>query len=394
MSDHILPPPAGPIARRALEIQPFYVMEVLSRAHTLESQGRDIVHMEVGEPDFPTPEPIIEAAQRYLLEGQVRYTPALGLPALREAIAGHYLERFNIRVDPARIVVTAGASGALLLTLAALTGPGQEWLIPDPGYPCNRHFVRAFEGVPVALPVVPENNFQPTARGMDALWSQRTRGAMIASPANPTGTLIAPLELAAINQYVRSQRGALIVDEIYQGLTYGSTPRTALEIADDMFVINSFSKYFGMTGWRLGWVVAPLPYVRELEKLAQHFFISPSSPAQHAALAAFLPQTTAILEARRTAFTQRRDVLQAGLEALGFHVPAPSRGAFYLYADVSALSTDSRAFALRLLEEAGVAITPGLDFGSQAPERWVRFAYTTDVERIELALARMRQVLS
>lgn len=389
MSEYILPPPAGPIAQRALEIEPFHVMEVLSRALALEAQGRDIIHMEVGEPDFPTPEPIIAAAQRYLLDGQVRYTSALGLPELREAIARHYLNRFKLRVDPARIVVTSGASGALLLTLAALTEPGQEWLIPDPGYPCNRHFVRAFEGKPVALPVDPEHNFQPTTRAIDTVWTSHTRGVMIASPANPTGTLIAPLELAAINQYVRSQRGALIVDEIYQGLTYGTAPRTALEIAEDLFVINSFSKYFGMTGWRLGWVVAPPAYVRELEKLAQHFFISPSSPAQYAAMAAFEDDTRTILEIRREAFAQRRDVLQNGLVKLGFDLPAQSRGAFYVYADVSKLTTDSRQFALRMLDEAGVAVTPGVDFGSRSPERWIRFAYTTSVGRIEEALERL-----
>lgn len=385
--------PAGPIARRARGIPPFHVMELLARAQQLEAEGRDIIHMEVGEPDFPVAEPVIAAGQRFLAQGRVGYTPATGTPALREAIAQHYAARFGVTVDPARILVTAGASGALMLALALLTEPGDRWLLPDPGYPCNRQFVSAFEGEVDALPVRAEHAFQPTAAEVVAAWGSRTRGLMIASPANPTGTLIAPQALAAILDLVQQRGGACLVDEIYQGLTYDHAPQTALALGDDMFVINSFSKYFGMTGWRLGWLVAPQGYVRELEKLAQHYTICASSLSQAAGLAAFSPEATAIFEARRAQFAQRRDVLLNGLLALGFQVPARPEGAFYVYADVSALADDAQAFAQRLLEEAGVAATPGIDFGEREPQRWLRFAYTTDVARIEEALSRMRKIL-
>ncbi|WP_374601695.1 pyridoxal phosphate-dependent aminotransferase [Niveibacterium sp.] len=394
MSEYTQPLCAGPLAARAREIEPFHVMELLARAQTLEASGRDIIHMEVGEPDFPTPAPVIEAAQRFLTQGQVRYTPALGLPALRDAISTYYATRFGVAVPASRIIVTAGASGALLLALAALTQPGDSWLVPDPGYPCNRHFVRAFEGVAQALPVLARDAFQPTLAQVNQAWGPTTRGLMVASPSNPTGTLISPAALEQLAGFVAERQGALIVDEIYQGLSYGIAPTTALASRHPCFVINSFSKYFGMTGWRLGWLVAPEAYVRDLEKLAQHFFISPSTPAQHAALAAFSPETIEILEHRRMAFASRRDVLCSGLRELGFVVPADPAGAFYVYADVSAHAQDSAAFAHHLLETAGVAATPGIDFGQQSPERWLRFAYTTDEARIEEALARMRQVLA
>lgn len=386
--------PAGPIARRAQGIEPFHVMELLARAQALEAAGRDVIHMEVGEPDFPTAAPVIAAAQACLAAGRVPYTGATGLVALREAIAAHYASRFGVSVDPARVIVTAGASGALLLTLAVLTEPGDGWLLPDPGYPCNRQFVRAFEGEVQALPVQAAHAFQPTAAEVDAAWGARTRGLMVASPANPTGTLIAREELARIREVVARRGGALIVDEIYQGLTYGREPETALTLGDDMFIINSFSKYFGMTGWRLGWIVAPSAYVRELEKLAQHYTICAPTLSQQAALAAFTPEAIAIFEARRAEFARRRDVLLAGLDRLGLPIPARPEGAFYVYADVSRFARDSREFAHRLLDEAGVATTPGLDFGEREPERWLRIAYTTDVARIEEGLARMAKVLN
>ncbi|MCX9156985.1 pyridoxal phosphate-dependent aminotransferase [Niveibacterium sp. 24ML] len=385
---------AGPIARRALEIEPFHVMELLARAQALEAAGRDIIHMEVGEPDFPTPAPVIAAAQAFLAGGQVRYTPALGLPALREAIAQHYAARFGVAVNARNIIVTAGASGALLLALAALTEPGDEWLIPDPGYPCNRYFVRAFEGHAKPLPVYAADNFQPTLPQVQAAWTPKTRGIMIASPSNPTGTTISRGTLEAVSRYVKARNAAIIVDEIYQGLCYDGEPQTALSDNGDAFVINSFSKYFGMTGWRLGWLVAPDAYLREIEKLAQHFFISPSTPAQHAALAAFAPETTAILEERRTELGQRRNKLIEGLRALGFAIPAEPSGAFYVYADCSRLAADSFELAHRLLDQAGVASTPGRDFGMQAPERWLRFAYTVNESRIAVALERMRRALT
>ncbi|MCL2657294.1 MAG: pyridoxal phosphate-dependent aminotransferase [Betaproteobacteria bacterium] len=392
MSEYTNFPRCGPVAARASEIEPFHVMELLTRAHQLQAQGHDIIHMEVGEPDFPTPEPVIQAAQHYLSAGRVGYTPAAGLPQLRATIAAYYRTRFGLDIAPERIVVTAGASAALMLTLAVLTEPGHEWLLPDPGYPCNRVFVRAFEGIPRALLVGPETCFQPTVEAIAQAWTERTRGLIVASPSNPTGTLIASETLAAIHALARARKGALIVDEIYQGLSYGTEAWSSLALGEGLFVINSFSKYFGMTGWRLGWLVAPNEYVREIEKLAQHFFISPSAPAQHAALAAFTPENIEILEARRQTLAQRRDTLLNGLRSLGFKVPAEPQGAFYIYADISALAADSFALAHRLLEEAGIATTPGLDFDTRAPERWLRFAYTTDVTRIEEALNRLRKV--
>ena len=385
-----MPPRSAP---RVAKIAPFHVMELLTRAKTLEAGGRDIIHMEVGEPDFPTPEPIIAAAQAHLAGGRVFYTPALGLPELREAIASFYQTRYGITLPSSRIVVTAGASGALLLALACLATPGQEWLLTDPGYPCNRHFVRTFEGVPVSIPVGPENNFQPTLDDLERHWNARTAGALFASPANPTGTMLDAAELAAIAEYIRQRNGQLIVDEIYHGLTYERDASTALEHGDDIFVVQSFSKYFNMTGWRLGWLVVPEDFTRDIEKLAQNLFIAPSTPAQHAALAAFDPATIAILEMRRNEFRRRRDFLAPELEKLGFRLTAKPEGAFYIYADCSALSGDSERFACDLLETAGVAVTPGLDFGTHAPKSHLRFAYTTGIDRLGEAVERIRRHL-
>jgi aspartate/methionine/tyrosine aminotransferase len=379
------------IAARMADIEPFHVMELMARAKALEAQGRSIVHMEVGEPDFPTPRPVIEAARRFIAGGQVFYTHALGLPQLREAIAAFYARRYGVTLDPARVVVTAGASGALLLALGAQVSPGDEWLLTDPGYPCNRHFVRLLEGVPRAIAVDATTEFQPTAEKVGAGWTPKTRGLLVASPNNPTGTLIEPVRLAELWQAVQARGGTLIVDEIYHGLTYGTNAHTALEISDDIIVINSFSKYFGMTGWRLGWLVVPPSMVRDVEKLAQNLFISPSAPAQHAALAAFLPETLAILESRRDEFRARRDLLLPGLRALGFRIGAEPQGAFYVYADIGDLGTNSFALAGQLIEHAGVAATPGLDFGANMPERHMRFAYTVAASKLSEGLARMER---
>ena len=381
------------IAARMAGIEPFHVMELMAKAQALEAQGRNIVHMEVGEPDFPTPQPLIEAAQRFLAGGHVHYTHALGILPLREAIAGFYATRYGITVDPARIVVTAGASGALLLALGALISPGDEWLLTDPGYPCNRHFVRFCEGVPRALNVDATTNFQPTAAIVGAGWTARTKGLLVASPANPTGTLIEPAQLATLWNTVQARGGTLIVDEIYHGLTYGGNEgfdaRTALGLSDDIIVINSFSKYFGMTGWRLGWLVVPTHMLRDIEKLAQNLFISPSAPAQHAVLAAFTPETLAICEARRAEFKARRDLLLPGLRKIGFDIPVEPQGAFYIYAGIGDLDKDSYALAGKLIEQVGVAATPGLDFGNNAPERHMRFAYTVAAEKLATGLERM-----
>lgn len=381
------------LAARMAQIEPFHVMELMARAQALEAAGRSIVHLEVGEPDFATAGPIIEAAQRFLSAGHVHYTAALGLRSLREAISEFYHSRYGLEISPERIVVTAGASGALLLALGVIINPGDECLLPDPGYPCNRHFVRMLEGRPVALPVGPDSSYQPTAQQVDLAWSGHTKALMLASPANPTGTLLGSESLASLAAVVARRNGTLLVDEIYHGLTYGVDATSALAISDEIFVINSFSKYFGMTGWRLGWLVAPRRYVREIEKLAQNLYIAPSTVAQYAALAAFLPETTAILETRRQEFSRRRDLLLPGLRKLGFKIAAEPRGAFYVYADSSGLAADSFELTERLLTKAGVAATPGLDFGKNSPQSHVRFAYTIDRERIEEGLASMGRFL-
>ncbi len=382
------------IAARMAQIAPFHVMELMARAQALEAEGRSIIHLEVGEPDFATAEPILEAAKRFLAGGHVHYTAALGLRELREAISGHYLSRYGLEISPERIVITAGASGALLLALGVLVNPGDEWLLPDPGYPCNRHFVRLLEGMPVSLPVEAASNYQPTAARLAASWTPKTRGLLVASPANPTGTLLDPATMTELAASVAARGGTLLVDEIYHGLTYGVDAQSALAISEDIFVINSFSKYFGMTGWRLGWLVAPQRYVREIEKLAQNLYIAPSTVAQHAALAAFGPETTDILESRRQEFSLRRDVLLPGLRKLGFRIAAEPQGAFYVYTDSSELAADSFEFAGQVLSATGVAATPGLDFGSNAPQRHMRFAYTVDRIRIEEGLARLADFLN
>lgn len=379
-------------AVRTAEIQPFEVMEVLARANELERMGRHIVRMEIGEPDFTAPRTVVEAAVRAMREGLTAYTPALGIPELREAIAGFYAQRYGTTVSPDRIAVTAGASGALLLTLAALIDPGDEVLVPDPGYPCYRHFVRAFEGVARVLPLSAEADFQPTTSQVEAAWGPRTKALILGSPSNPTGTLIAPAELAGIARFVDSRGGVLIADEIYHGLVYADSPGTALGLPGNTVVINSFSKYFCMTGWRLGWAVLPPALVRAFEKLAQHFFICPPTLSQRAALAAFLPETIGILDGRRDEFRKRRDFLVPALEAIGFGVPAHPNGAFYVYADCAPFHADGREFTFDvLLERAGVAATPGIDFGSNGTGRFVRFAYTRGMNEIEEGVSRIRR---
>ena len=380
-------------ASRLQHIAPFHVMELLARAKALEAQGRDIVHMEIGEPDFPTPAPIVAAAQAHIQSGNVFYTPALGLPELREAIAGFYATRYGVSVPASRIVVTAGASAALLLAMACLCSPGSEWLLTDPGYPCNENFVRSFEGLPVCIPVRAENRFQPTMADLEQHWNTNTAGALFASPANPTGSLLDEETLAEFAQFVRNRGGQLIIDEIYHGLTYEREASTALQFGDDIFVVQSFSKYFNMTGWRLGWLVVPERFARDIEKLAQNLFIAPPTPAQYAALAAFSPETIEILENRRAEFRRRRDFLVPELQRLGFAVASKPEGAFYVYARCSALAADSTELARELLETAGVAITPGLDFGKQAPQSHVRIAYTTNVDRLAEAVARIERHL-
>ena len=362
-------------------------MDVLARAHALEAAGRRVIHMEIGEPDFSAPPQVVEAAARAMRDGRSAYTATLGLPALREAIALHYGSRFSKKLGPNRIAITAGASGGLLLTLALYVNPGDEILVTDPGYPGYRHMVRAFEGVARPLKVSAESNFQPTLEMLRAAWGPRTRGLLLGSPSNPTGTLISKNEIQRIARFIAARGGVLIVDEIYQGLVYGSTPSTALGLPGEVVIVNSFSKYFCMTGWRLGWVVLPGARVREFEKLAQHLFICAPSISQHAALACFSPQSLEIFEQRRAEFRRRRDFLLPVLESAGLIVPAKPNGAFYIYARCPG---EAKRFALDLLEQEGVAATPGVDFGANGTRRHVRFAYTRSMADLEEAAARIR----
>ena len=380
-------------AARVADIAPFHVMEVQTAARALEAAGRSVVHMEIGEPDFPTPAPVIAAAQRAIAAGDLYYTSALGLPELRRAIAGHYADHYGVAVAPERIVVTAGSSAALLLVMALLVDRDQQILLADPGYPCNRHFVRVLEGTPVGIPVGPESGYQLTAALIERHWTPATRGVLIASPSNPTGTVVPRDEMRRIAATVAARGGDLIVDEIYLGLTYGERPRSVLDFADDAFVVSSFSKYFNMTGWRLGWLVAPERHVRDLEKLAQNLYISPAAPSQRAALACFEPATLAILEERRRAFEARRDFLVPALRELGFGVPVLPTGGFFVYADCSAFAGDCTAFCREARAGCGVAITPGVDFGQHRAAQHVRFAYTVGQEKLEDGVARLAQWL-
>jgi aspartate/methionine/tyrosine aminotransferase len=380
-------------AERMQLIQPFHVMALLARARELEAAGRAIIHMEIGEPDFVTPQPVIDAGIRALVEGHTHYTPAVGLTALRKRIATFYADRYSVTVDPERIVITPGASAALQLVMAALVNPGDSVLMADPGYPCNRNFVYLVNGEPVGIPVTAATGYQPSPEQVEALWSRHTAALLVASPSNPTGTLLGATTLQALHDLTSARGGAMVVDEIYHGLVYGEAAATALAVSEDVFVINSFSKYFGMTGWRLGWLVAPLDMVPEIDKLAQNLFLAAPTLAQHAALCAFDPDNMKILEARRMAFRERRDYLLPELRSLGFDISATPAGAFYLYADCSRFTTDSYTFSQCLLEEAGVAITPGTDFGIFLPERHVRFAYTTSLENLQEGIRRLRSFL-
>lgn len=381
------------VARRVRDIEPFRVVEVLTRARELEQAGRSILHLEAGEPDFRTALPIIRAGQAALERGDTYYSQAGGLPQLREAVSQWYAQEYGLAISPRRILITPGASGALLLLSALLVNPGDGVLMADPGYPCNRVFLRTVEGEAQLVPVTAEHRYQLLPELAEAHWRENTTGMLVASPANPTGEILHRQELQGLVDLSRRRDGFLIVDEIYHGLTYGVDAPSVLSISDEAFVINSFSKYFGMTGWRLGWLVAPEALAPELEKLAQNYFISMSTMAQFAALAAFEPETRHILDERRDIFAARRDFLLPQLQRLGFGIAKPPDGALYIYADSSRFSDDSQRFCLDLLEQHGVAVTPGLDFGRYRAREHVRFAYTTGMDALEEAVQRLEKVL-
>ncbi|MFA7664954.1 MAG: pyridoxal phosphate-dependent aminotransferase [Burkholderiaceae bacterium] len=386
--------PPFALARRTERIDPFHVMEIVKRAAALEAAGRPIIHMSIGEPDFTAPEPVLAALERAVRAGHTQYTAATGLPELRAAIARDYGERYGLDIAPSRVIVTAGASAALSLACCALVNPGDGVLMTDPSYPCNRHFVAAFDGEPQLVPVGPEERFQLDRAHVDAHWRPNTRGVLLASPANPTGTTVLPETLADIVAAVRARNGFTIVDEIYLGLSYGAAHQSALALGDDLIVTNSFSKYFHMTGWRLGWLIVPEAVAPAFEKLAQNLYICASALAQHAALACFTPEATAIFEARRGEFQRRRDWIVPALGSIGLPVPVMPDGAFYAWADCSAHSEDSAALAVELLENANVSVVPGKDFGHHDPQRWLRLSYATSMDNMREAIDRLGAYLA
>ncbi|MEO8248544.1 MAG: pyridoxal phosphate-dependent aminotransferase [Burkholderiales bacterium] len=391
------------ISARAERIEPFYVMEVAKAAQRMarefEGSHRPMIYLNIGEPDFTAPPLVQEAAERAIRAGQTQYTQAAGLDALRERISGWYSSRFGVQVPAGRIFITAGASAALQLACLALIDPGDEILMPDPSYPCNRHFVAAADGVPVLIPTSADERFQLSADKVEAHWTDRTRGVLLASPSNPTGTSIHPDELARIHQFVRSKGGITLIDEIYLGLSYDETfGHSALALGDDVISINSFSKYFNMTGWRLGWVVLPEALVPTIERLAQNLYICASVIAQQAALSCFENDSIAEYERRRAAFRARRDFFVPALNRLGLTVPVPPDGAFYAWADCTAAAErfgvkGSWDFAFELMRRAHVAVTPGRDFGHDQTHRFIRFSTANSMEQLEEATLRIGSAL-
>ncbi|NCT83448.1 MAG: pyridoxal phosphate-dependent aminotransferase [Comamonadaceae bacterium] len=394
------------LAARVDRIEPFYVMELAKAAARVAAGplcdpargGRRMIRLNIGEPDFGAAPAVREAAAR-IAQGPTPYTDALGLPALREAISHWYGQRFGLQIAPERIAITAGASAALQLACLALFERGDEVLMPDPCYPCNRHFVTAADATPRLLPTGAAERFQLGAAQVREAWTPATRGVLLASPSNPTGTSIAPEVLAKIAGFVRERGGVTVVDEIYLPLSYEEHfGHSALELpgglGDDIVSVNSFSKYFGMTGWRLGWLVLPPALVPAIERLAQNFYICPSTLSQLAALACFEPGSIAEYERRRVVLKQRRDFIVPALNALGLTVPVPPDGAFYAWMDISRFHADSWVFAHELLERAQVALTPGRDFGVADPQRWMRLSFASSMEDLEEAVARLREVLA
>jgi aspartate/methionine/tyrosine aminotransferase len=380
------------ISQRAQAIDPFFAMEFGKRAAALEAQGHDVIKLNLGEPDFGPPPAVLEAA-RTAVGGPLPYTGALGTHALREAIAGFYLHEHGITISPSRIIVTAGASAALLLVTAALVDAGDEVIVGDPSYPCNRQFLSSFGAQVKLVGTDAASRFQLDAASVRANWTADTKGLMIATPSNPTGTSVPPAELRALCEWAREHDAWRIVDEIYLNLgdrdAAGRPPQTVLAFDDDAIVINSFSKYFGMTGWRLGWTVVPEALVPTMERLAQNYYICASNLSQQAALACFTPASLAVCEERRVEFARRRELVLKGLAGIGLPVPVPPDGAFYVYFDVSGTGLTSWQFCERVLEEVHVALTPGKDFGNVGADQYVRLSYAASAEHLQEAIRRL-----
>ncbi len=377
---------------RRSRIQPFIVMDVLRAANARDAMARRpeerCIHLEVGQPATSAPRAVIEAARRALTDDRLGYTESLGIPELRARIARHYGEAYGVEVPAGRVMVTAGSSGAFLLAFLAAFDAGERVALADPGYPAYRNMLRALDLEPVGVAAAPEAKFQPTLAALEALAGPRPLdGLIIASPANPTGSMLSPAELAALAAWCRSRGVRLVSDEIYHGIVYGEPAATALQFGDDAIVVNSFSKYYSMTGWRLGWMVLPPDLVRAVEVLAQNLFISPPTLPQLAALAAF--DTAEELDANVARYRRNRDILLARLPQAGFERFAAPDGAFYLYADVAHLTNDSEVFCERMLAEAGVAATPGTDFDPSRGRAYVRFSFAGSEAEMEEAARRL-----
>lgn len=385
------------LAQRAQTVQPFHALAFGEQAAVLEAQGHHVVRLSIGEPDFGAP-PAVREAMRQVMDGRpLPYTPSMGSPALRRAIAGFYRDRHGVEVDPARIVVTSGASSALLLVLAATTDPGSEVVMADPSYPCNRQMVETFGGVVVTVPTTAASRYQLDPGGVERAWTERTRSVMVATPSNPTGTSIPFAQLSEICEQARARGAWRIVDEIYLDLSDpapdGAAPRTVLSVDPDAIVVNSFSKYFGMTGWRLGWAVLPAGLVPAVEKLAMNYFLCASAPAQQAALACFTPETLALCEERRLELGERRRIVLTGLTGIGLPVPVEPDGAFYVYFDVSGTGLGAWEFCEQALQRAHVALTPGRDFGEATAETHVRLSYAASREELREGISRLERFL-
>ena len=380
------------VAERISAIPPFHVMEIVRIAKDLEAQGIDVIHLEIGEPDFPATTSVIERAFKALESGQTRYTDARGTSQLRDALSTWYGTQ-GIFIPPERIQITVGASGGLLLAIASTTNPGNGVLIPDPAYPCNPRFVELVGGIVRWVQTDEKNHFQPTKNQleMEALPTDRT--LMLAHPSNPTGHAVPQDELREIIQWCEETKRHLIIDEIYQNLSFNDELKTSLNFSHHHFVVGSFSKYFNMTGWRIGWLVIPEYALEATQRLAQHLFICAPSLAQEAALACFEPSAMKIAEAQRRELKIRRDLLIPRLKILGFEIAAEPEGAFYIFADAAAFTIDAEEFCTQLILQTGVAITPGIDFSQSLPPTWVRIAFTQPLSRLEEALQRIAQFI-
>ncbi len=379
---------------RANAITPFYAMAFSEKASALEAKGHHVVRLNIGEPDFGAPGPVVQAMQEVMEKAELPYTSALGLPALREAIAGFYLQRHGVAVNPNNVVVTAGASAALLLVSAALVNHGDKVMLADPAYPCNRQFIHSFGGQMQSIPAGAEQRFQLTPQSVQANWQSDTKGVMLASPSNPTGTSVPESDLAAICDFVKSRGGWRIVDEIYLNLSHHGHAQTILAFDPDAIVINSFSKYFGMTGWRLGWCVVPDDMVPVMERLAQNLYICPSTPAQYAALACFTPETLNVCEGRRDILLHRRQRVLDGLKQAGLSVDVEPDGAFYVYINVTSTGLNAMTFCERLLEEQHVALTPGNDFGEVTGDDYVRLSFAASETALDEGIKRIGTFLA